>query len=419
MGHRRNLVVFAFLGLSLPACILNWDRSGDGGFRSLPALKETLASVGMVPVLPPSEDVRVGDIFVYPRDPDASIGVQPMVTRWATLPVQGALDQEYRARPSFPRTPDAFLQISPEPNGRTWSEASSEGEESIFSSTEDPRRLRNVSLNLSSILLTEGDLNRLIPSEVINLTLGTAFRDAKAVTLRLQGGESYAISLQSAISSLLEIVTEEEASRYRLKDPYRQHLKLIAAPGSTSVWVRVVTEVLYIRGVEVTIQAQAKFDEDDAIMASELQGLEDPEPEAADSESEGSDESQDPDTEPTSPPEESDDSPEAEDEAAQPVAAAQARASEPLKDHQLDEEYTSFARADAINELLIEADVDDVPGGMIRFLSVTRDSVSLRRIWQRGVAFGLRGLSLKIDVETGIVEQSSYLANRPPPPEPR
>ena len=39
-------------------------------------------------------------------------------------------------------------------------------------------------------------------------------------------------------------------------------------------------------------------------------------------------------------------------------------------------------------------------------LALTDDSVSLRRVWQRGLAIAVRGLTLEVDTKTGVVRRS-------------
>ncbi len=73
------------------------------------------------------------------------------------------------------------------------------------------------------------------------------------------------------------------------------------------------------------------------------------------------------------------------------------------EDETFDPIYGAFVRASAINRVLIESDADDLPGGFVRFLSVTDESVTLRRIWQRGIAIGMRGVTLEVDTANGQI----------------
>ena len=66
----------------------------------------------------------------------------------------------------------------------------------------------------------------------------------------------------------------------------------------------------------------------------------------------------------------------------------------------------------------MKSDSDDLPGGFMRFISVTDDSAVVRRVWQRGLAIGVRGLTLELDKVTGEVLRSSALGSLPIPPPP-
>jgi hypothetical protein len=82
---------------------------------------------------------------------------------------------------------------------------------------------------------------------------------------------------------------------------------------------------------------------------------------------------------------------------------------ESLPDHELDPAFAAFVRANAINQILIESDSDDLPGGFLRFVSVTDDSVTVRRIWKRGLAVGARGLTLEVNKDTGEILRSGHM----------
>ena len=80
-----------------------------------------------------------------------------------------------------------------------------------------------------------------------------------------------------------------------------------------------------------------------------------------------------------------------------------------IPDHIIDPAYTAFVRANAINEILIESDTDDLRGGFLRFVSITDDSVTVRRVWQRGLAVGARGLTLEVNKITGEILRSGRM----------
>ena len=225
-----------------------------------------------------------------------------------------------------------------------------------------------------------------MPTEAINLVFGSAWSDDKAITIRLSAIESYSLGLQKVSTAALE----SNALGYALKAPYRNHLSLVSEPLSDAVWIRILSEVIYVRSIDIIIQSQAAFKPDEEANASEFVAeLEEPvamvDKEISGTEEEGKKQ---------------------DDEITVP-------------DHVLDPAYTAFVRAKAINNILIESDADDLPGGFLRIVSVTDDSVTVRRVWQRGLAVGARGLTLKVDKATGQIMRSSNMGKMPlPPPTP-
>ena len=140
----------------------------------------------------------------------------------------------------------------------------------------------------------------------------------------------------------------------------RTNLALVAR--GRQVWIRVVSEVVYVRSLDVAIQAKAHTRAEDDLHPSEL-----------------------------------DDDPKANGE--QEPAAQTAADADPA----LDPHYAAFVRADVINRKLMDSDADDVPGGFVRFITVTDDSVTIRRFWQRGIAIAVRAITLEVDSESGEV----------------
>ena len=87
---------------------------------------------------------------------------------------------------------------------------------------------------------------------------------------------------------------------------------------------------------------------------------------------------------------------------------------EVIPDNVLDPAYAAFVRAGAINELLVETNADVLPGGFLRFVSITDDSITVRRVWQRGLAVGARGLTLEVDKVTGAVLRAANMGSMVP-----
>lgn len=361
---------------------------------------DSVGNMGVAAIVPPSEDVRVGDIYVYAFNPDfpaasgndrrgGGLSISP---RWASLDLLKELEEEYKLRPAGPKTPDAYFQISNDPENREWPEPRSAENQSIFAEDSVTDRLRIMGIpEFSSITLTDGDLNAIVPTEAINLVFGSAWSDDKAITIRLNATETYSLGLQKVIEAALEY----NALGSALKAPYRNHLDLVSDPLSNAVWVRILSDVIYVRSIDIIIQSQAAFKPDEEVSANEF--VAEMEETVAVIDKESMDTAEDD---------------EMQDTGAQTV-------SEALLDHSLDPAYTAFVRADAINEILIESDVDDLPGGYLRLISVTDDSVTVRRVWQRGLAIGARGLTLEVDKATGQIMSSSNMGRMSlPPPTP-
>jgi hypothetical protein len=308
------------------------------------------------------------------------------------------LHEEYQLRPDWPKTPDNYLQISDSPKGREWAEARTSDEQGIFSEEKVTSRLRIMGIpEFQSVTFDKKDAHGLVPSEAINLVFGSAWNDNKAITFRMNAAETYSLGLQKVIEAALE----SDAQGYSLKSPYRDHLALVSDPASDSVWVRVLSDVIYIRSMDIIIQSQSAFETDEEVTADEFIS------EVEETEKLVEEETQAEGEEVKEPVEE-----EEPEHPRQTVAEA-------IPDHELDPVYAAFVRAAAINEILIESDMDDLPGGFLRMISVTDDSVTLRRVWQRGLAIGARGLTLEVDKASGQILRSNNMGTlRPPPPPP-
>ena len=56
-----------------------------------------------------------------------------------------------------------------------------------------------------------------------------------------------------------------------------------------------------------------------------------------------------------------------------------------------------------LTDIFRESDAYEYPGGHTRFVSVTDESMSIRRTWDPGIAIGVRGITLEVDAVTGEV----------------
>jgi hypothetical protein len=328
------------------------------------------AELGLVPVEPPHEDLRVGDLFVYTVDPEGEQGGSTRnvdrrigtVGRWASLPVPAVIEQEYEGRPALPATP-GWNEFRPE--GRLWPEATTDGT-SIFATGQVPVRLRQFSMPSGARAVGTDFVDAMIPAEVVSLTTGAAWEDTKGITLSVASAELYSLSLNALLALLVEESGDGDDRGYVLKSEYSSRLPLVAQLGSGRVWVRVISEVLYVRSLDIAIDP-VHIDDMEDVPPPNLTSAPPPPPDAPTFEG------------------------------------------DPL--------LQPFERAGKINALLANAGVDQSPGVVTRVVSATDAGVTVRRIWQYPIAIAVRGLTLEVDSGTGGVVRIGTLgkpwSNRP------
>jgi hypothetical protein len=373
--------------------------------------------LGVVPLLPPSEDVRAGDIFAYPFNPDlqirssnrsrrSEISISP---RWDSLDLLQELEDEYRLRPDWPAVADSYPQSAGGPQPGESSEPAAAQARSLFSPDQAPVRLRSFGVpELDTFTLSDAQANALVPSAAINLVFGSAWNDSKAISIRVNSAETYSLGLRKVISAALDTSGPVQV----LREPYRNQLSLIADPTADSVWLRILSDVVYVRSIDIIIQSRSAFDEDEVAMASEF--VDEVEEtvtvnaqEIAADEARATGEMQ----AAAEGGESSGKDPKSENSPIDAEILRTETITEIAPDHALDPAYAAFVRADAINEKLIAVDADRSSASQLRFVSVTDDSVTVRRVWQRGLAIGARGLSLEVDKLTGAVLRSATMGS--------
>ena len=357
---RRMLscVTWAVLATGTLAAAVGCER--PSGSRLAIEWATPFSDLGYVLVDPPQEDIRVGDVFVYAANPEPrstsaadQARSEKMGTRgrWATLPVLGDVENQYQQRPEWPQTPIRATEAGE----HSWSEATSTGQQGIFAPQPVPNRLRDVSLAwMSATISGQEEANAAVPTELVNLAPGTAFDDYKGITISVGAAEMYALALETVLTLLVDEGTADDQPRWVLKEQYRRFLPLAALSDSETVWVRVVSEVVYMRSIDIVVQS-AEAPED-------VQDIPPPE-----------------------------------------MTSAKAPAPTIVLAPGEDPAVIPFQRAEEINRLLVAANNDRLPGGVARILSVTEKSVSMRRIWSRGLAVAARGLALEVDKNTGAV----------------
>lgn len=312
---------------------------------------------GLVGVVPPREDVRVGDVHVYLSDPDGAKRMSLYaVPRWDNLPSADRMAEEYRQRPEYPATPAEYIETEIKPGNREWAEASSDRD--FFEVAERVDRLPTI--NLSSFSMTPSEVGELVPSGAFNIALDESWDDWKLITIKVQGAETAGLPLEDALATFLEKTDDG----FLVSEQVRGNLGTFAPKGTNSVWVRIVTEVIYMRALQITIQGEGSpLGGEDVVEASEL--------------------TMDGDLDDSS------------------------------ADDDLDPAYAALARATAMNHAMVESGTDALPDGFLRFITVTDERISMRRVFRRGIAIAVRGLSLRVDPQTGAIQRIRLMGYAP------
>ncbi|MFC1766039.1 hypothetical protein ACFL6U_28670 [Planctomycetota bacterium] len=360
---------------------------------------ETMKGMGYVPVFPPKEDMRVGDLLLCPFVPptqDSQKHARPRylvsASRWSSLEVTNLLDQEYQNRPSWPSTPETYFHVNADPEARTWEEPRVAGDQSIFGITRTPYRLRSVAAGIISASNNEYGNNILIPTEAINVAMGTAWSDQKSVSLRAGNAEEYSLSMQKLLPMALEKREVGEERRTYLKDEHLESLSLAHTAGPNSVYLSLVNEVMYLRSLDITVQSQDKPEATEEVKPANLMVSMQTTEVAAPAPNQPVDPNATP----------------APTIASEPVSPTPAKTEVEFSGsaEAIDPALAAFIRAQALNKTLMKGDGDDQPDEFTRFISVTDSSVSLRKTWRYGLAIGIKGMQLQVNKYTGEVVAS-------------
>jgi hypothetical protein len=300
----------------------------------------------MVPVVPAREDVRVGDLFFHPDNPEGTVGDETRTEtvlpnmRWSSVVLNEDLKAEFKDRPNMPSTPEEYAEDP------AWPDSASEGPDEIG------YHLRSV--YLPGFSLSREQLDGDLPGYVRSLVFLEHVDDWSSIEVRIPSSESYSLDLEDLLERILE-PNREGTRTQRLKEEHRAQLRNYTNPSLKTVYVRIVSEVLFVRAVQITVNYDLAFDDIlqdlDDVEASEL-GLSDLGTGA---------------------------------------------------DDDLDPTIVPVERARAINESMKKAGTDTLPNVLTRFLAVGDDSVTVRKVWRRPLAIGVRGITMEIDRNTGDI----------------
>ncbi|MFI4915978.1 MAG: hypothetical protein ACIAS6_05650 [Phycisphaerales bacterium JB060] len=356
-------------------------------------------------MLPFQEDVRVGDMYLYQSDPEQSNffgSAAPSLNsgggtmRWGSINVAEMLSDEYSRRERFGETPTG---------GGEWTGGSDSN-------------LRDIAVGAATAITVQGaDAGGLIPAEAVDLAPGTNWEDAEAITVRLSETESYGLPL----SRLLGEVIEQRDDGLYLSSPYSDEIGLLSPGSRDRVYLRVVGEVAYVRAADIAIKldsdaarerAEKMYERDlyerqQAQKLAEQQRAEEreraraviaarqQERERAEREARERGETLEPDDMDTSGVLQDQTPPPAVDLTREQRAAA--------RQEEVAASVRPFAWAQRINATLRENEVARPINNSVRFLSMSDDSVALRKYFRHGVAFAVRGITLEVQASTGRI----------------
>ena len=315
---------------------------------------------GYVPVFPPREDVQIGDVHLYLDDPDSGrlVALYDM-PRWSALPSTKLLAEARQQRRENPETPASYLWAEMPPQERTWPEALAPDPADSEDVEMRAGRLRSIQLPPFSVERSEAA--ELPPALAMMLSIDARHEDWSSVRIGIESAETTALALEDAIAAFLE----RRGSRLYLPPALRQNLRALASRDLEKVWLRIVTDVVYMRALRLTIVSEPDLFEL-ATKKTYAAGLD------------YKDDESDPDS----------------------------------AEVELDETYAAIVRANAMNQRMIESGTDVLPDSFIRFVRVSDEFTTVRRVFRRPTAIGVGGLSLQVDARTGEVGALRLMGRR-------
>lgn len=199
-SHVRELILLVCAAVGAGGCASRTPLHEDGALARL--WHQRLAEYNIISVLPPREDVQVGDVFLVCAPPNR-MGSQWQLERGPTAPTvlpvyvatvpgaTAALEKHYAARVSVPELPFAEGEEKkelPPPMVRAekWGP--------FGESPNDNRRLRNVSLPEFFSVSAEGaGLRALAPTPSALVGAGFSRDSLESVVVSIPAGSSYAL----------------------------------------------------------------------------------------------------------------------------------------------------------------------------------------------------------------------------------
>lgn len=416
-----------------------------------------MSEEGIFPVFPPREDVQAGDIWLLPMHPYETKSVEKIGGLGKTgIWVTNILYEEvrtkgtsttasdfYKNRFSFPSTTEAIKNAITK-NAAHLADVPimpvATSVEDVFAAG-DCGRLRQVAFPEFTVTnITQGNLNALVPIEYLNVALGFSFNKIGEVSLKIPSAESYCIPIKILTEDFfktksIEEIKDAKGNWFMLK-PYDYGNS--ASPGipginyttlklarsqfneagskllplseeideqSDYIWIAVVNEVYYARAIDMNIRKRwfgggaANVQPITTKMLKELDRLTkiraSKETKTTEILPKKGEEKTLPDTEavttstdggtatPSIP------SPTIEDTEGRTI----------VENKEITEGNDAFALAKKINEYNKNIGNQSVPGGSVNVVSVSDTAVGLRRLFDRPIAVGVRGVIFKINLK--------------------
>lgn len=377
-------------GLALAAVLAS---AAVASCRATPARGEvqrewnlTLRELGINPVYPPREDLKIGDVYVRRGNPDAQVaasspGYLPLDLWVASVDLRDDTVRFYEERTAFPPTSSGARPAVSGEEGRpieAIADVPSFAQDAAFTGS-DVRRMRQVAFpDFLSMTITSGDLRGLVPVEALQVAFGASWEGRHQMSVKIPAAESYGLPALRAAQSILET---RASGGFAIRSDFlsTDQLQLLhegvrtwaaTTPGLSkkarqqllaerNVYLDLITEVFYARSIDIGIAT--------ASAAGAEAGASTPI-----------------------------------DAAAPRAAADDGPAEAPMTERQ-QEVLAAEQLAGQLNDRLAAVGQQTLPGGSVRFLSATSTGVSMRRTYMHPIAVGFRSIVLQVDPRTGFV----------------
>lgn len=313
-----RLLALLTVGFGITACSSTSSTKvkANSGYEDVAKVLATPNSIEAMPLLPPQEDVRIGDVYIM--DAGHSLLHTP---KWASLQIADAVNRHYAARPQFSQTNDEYFMESPDE------------EEDL--TTHTPTQLnatqpRTILIGPMASIEGRDQFWRLVPPQVLALTLPPERRPNVEVAMRAGAAQSYSLPQSEVLAASL-------TGNDKLNPQLLKNLDLISESEVTRLFI--VSEVIYARVISMGIRPRDQNPE--RRRWTDL----------------------------------------------------------------FDRPMAGLENAAELNQQLREENLDDLPSGELRFLSVSDELILFRNTLEMPVAIGVRGISIDVETETGEVLQ--------------